>query len=53
MAFRLASGGFLVSHVRTTDDVMANSMARQRFTLLFLIFGAVALFLAAIGAPYR
>lgn len=47
---RLASGGFLVAHVRTMDEVMGRSTDRESFTLLlFLIFGAVALFLAAIG----
>ncbi len=47
---RLASGGFPVAHVRTMDEVMGSSTARQRFNMLLLtIFGAVALALAAIG----
>ncbi len=47
---RLASGGFLVAHVRTMDEVMGRSTARENFTmLLFSIFGAVALILASIG----
>jgi putative ABC transport system permease protein len=47
---RLASGGFPVVHIRTMDEVMGRSTARQSFNMLLLtIFGAVALVLAAIG----
>jgi ABC-type antimicrobial peptide transport system permease subunit len=47
---RVASGGFPVAHVRTMDDVLGSSTARQRFNMLLLsIFGASALVLAAIG----
>lgn len=47
---RLASNGFPVAHVRTMDEVMGHSIARQGFNMLLLtIFGAVALLLAAIG----
>ncbi|WP_243648143.1 ABC transporter permease [Acidipila rosea] len=47
---RIASGGFPVVHVRTMDEVMGRSTSRESFTtLLFAIFGAVALFLASIG----
>ncbi|HEY5255237.1 MAG TPA: ABC transporter permease, partial [Acidobacteriaceae bacterium] len=47
---RIASDGFPVAHVRTMDEVMGSSTARQSFNMLLLtIFGAVALLLAAIG----
>jgi ABC-type antimicrobial peptide transport system permease subunit len=47
---RLASGGFPIAHVRTMDEVMGRSTARESFNMLLLtIFGAVALLLAAIG----
>jgi predicted permease len=47
---RIASAGFPVGHVRTMDEVMGRSTARQNFNMLLLtIFGAVALLLAAIG----
>jgi putative ABC transport system permease protein len=47
---RLASGGFPVARVRTMDDIVVQSTARQDFNMLLLtIFGAVALILAAIG----
>jgi predicted permease len=47
---RLASGGFPVAHIRTMDEVMGLSTARERFNMLLLtIFGGVALVLAAIG----
>jgi predicted permease len=47
---RIASNGFPVAHIRTMDEVMANSTARQSFNMLLLsIFGGVALVLAAIG----
>ena len=39
-----------MAHVRTMDEVMGRSTARQSFNMLLLtIFGAVALLLAAIG----
>jgi predicted permease len=47
---RIASSGFPVAHIRTMDEVMGHSTARQSFNMLLLtIFGAVALLLAAIG----
>lgn len=47
---RLASGGLPVAHVRSMDEVMGGSTARESFNMLLLtIFGAVALILAAIG----
>jgi putative ABC transport system permease protein len=47
---RIASAGFPVGHIRTMDEVMGQSTARQSFNMLLLtIFGAVALLLAAIG----
>jgi predicted permease len=47
---RLGSGGLPVAHVRTMEEVMGSSTARQSFNMLLLsIFGAVALVLAAIG----
>lgn len=47
---RQASGGFPVAHVRTMQEVMGGSTARERFNMLLLtIFGAVALTLSAIG----
>ncbi len=47
---RIASRGFPVAHIRTMDEVMGRSTARQRFNMLLLtIFGLVALLLAAIG----
>jgi predicted permease len=47
---RLASRGFPMAHIRTMDEVMGRSTARQSFNMLLLtIFGAVALLLAAIG----
>jgi putative ABC transport system permease protein len=47
---RIASKGFPVAHIRTMDEVMGRSTARQSFNMLLLtIFGAVALVLAAIG----
>ena len=39
-----------MAHIRTMDEVMGHSTARQSFNMLLLtIFGAVALLLAAIG----
>ncbi|MGB6691036.1 MAG: ABC transporter permease [Terracidiphilus sp.] len=47
---RIASGGFPMAHIRTMDEVMGHSTARQSFNMMLLtIFGAVALVLAAIG----
>jgi len=47
---RIASGGFPVAHFRTMEEVMGEATARQSFNMLLLvIFGAVALILAAIG----
>jgi putative ABC transport system permease protein len=47
---RLASGGFPVAHVRSMDEVVSRSTARDSFNMMLLsIFGAVALVLAAIG----
>ena len=47
---RQASGGFPVARVRTMDEVVIHSTARQDFNMLLLtIFGASALVLAAIG----
>jgi predicted permease len=47
---RVASVGFPVGHIRTMDEVMGTSTARERFNMLLLtIFGVVALVLAAIG----
>jgi len=47
---RLGSGGLPVAHVRTMEEVMGRSTARQRFNMqLLTIFGVVALVLAAIG----
>ncbi|HEX3435542.1 MAG TPA: ABC transporter permease [Pseudacidobacterium sp.] len=47
---RQASGGFPVWRVRSMDEVVSQSTARQDFNMLLLtIFGASALILAAIG----
>src|SRR3984957_6030566 len=47
---RQASGGFPVARVRSMDEVVVNSTARQSFNMLLLsIFGASALVLASIG----
>ncbi len=47
---RVASGGFPVAHVRTMDEIVVRSTARQDFNMLLLsIFGGSALMLAAIG----
>lgn len=47
---RQASGGFPVAHVRTMDEVVVRSTAREDFNMLLLtIFGVSALVLAAIG----
>jgi len=47
---RRASGGYPVAHIRTVDEVVGRSTARESFNMLLLtIFGAVALMLAAVG----
>jgi putative ABC transport system permease protein len=47
---RKASGGFPVARVRSMDEVVVRSTARQDFNMLLLtIFGGSALILAAIG----
>jgi predicted permease len=47
---RVASNGFPVAHVRTMDEVMGTSTARDNFNMLLLtIFGVVAMILAAVG----
>jgi putative ABC transport system permease protein len=47
---RQASGGFAVTQVRTMDEMVSTSTARQSFNMMLLtIFGAIALVLAAIG----
>jgi predicted permease len=47
---RVASGGFPVAHVRTMDEIVVRSTAREDFNMLLLtIFGLSALVLAAIG----
>ncbi len=47
---RQASGGFPVARVRTMEEVVIHSTAREDFNMLLLtIFGASALVLAAIG----
>ena len=47
---RQASGGFPVTEVRTMDELLATSLARQSFNMMLLtIFGGIAMVLAAIG----
>ena len=47
---RKASGGFPVAHVKSMEEVVVRSTARQDFNMLLLtIFGGSALVLAAIG----
>ena len=47
---RQASGGFPVAHIRTMDEVVVLSTAREDFNMLLLtIFGVCALILASIG----
>jgi len=47
---REASGGLPVAHVRSMDQIVANSTARERFNMsLLTIFGCAALLLAAVG----
>jgi putative ABC transport system permease protein len=49
-ALRLASGGLPIATVRSMDEIVARSTARQDFnTLLLSIFAGSALVLAAIG----
>src|SRR5262249_57482435 len=39
-----------VSHIKTMDQVMSDSVARRRFSLiLFGLFGGIALLMAAVG----
>jgi predicted permease len=45
-----ASDGRPVGSIRTLDDVLSKSIARQRFTMLLLsVFALIALLLAAVG----
>jgi putative ABC transport system permease protein len=47
---RAASGGFSVARVRSMEEVVVHSTARESFNMLLLtIFGASALVLASIG----
>jgi ABC-type antimicrobial peptide transport system permease subunit len=47
---REASGGLPVMRVRTMDEVVSRSTARERFNMTLLtVFGCTALLLAAIG----
>ena len=47
---RQASAGLPVAYVRTMDEIVSRSTARQTFNMLLLtIFGCAALLLAAIG----
>jgi predicted permease len=47
---RKASGGFPIARIRSMDEVVVRSTARQDFNMLLLsIFGGSALVLAAIG----
>jgi len=47
---RQASGGFSVARVRSMDEVVVHSTARESFNMLLLsMFGASALLLASIG----
>jgi predicted permease len=47
---RQASGGLPVAHIRSMDDLLSTSIARQRFNMLLLtVFGSAGLFMAAIG----
>ena len=47
---RIASGGLPVGTVRTMDQVVAHSIAYQKFSALLLsIFAGIALLLAAVG----
>ncbi len=45
-----ASGGLPVSHIRTMDEIVAQSTARENFNMTLLtLFGASALLLAVLG----
>ena len=47
---RQASGGLPVAHIRSMDEIVVRSTARQDFNMLLLsAFGGLALVLAAIG----
>jgi putative ABC transport system permease protein len=47
---RIASGGLPVAHIRSMDEVLVQSMARNRFNMMLLsIFAGLAMLLAAIG----
>ena len=47
---RQASGGFPVARIRTMEEIVSRTTARQTFNMMLLsIFGAIALVLAAIG----
>ena len=47
---RQASGGFPVAHIRSMEEIVSRTTARQSFNMMLLtIFGAIALVLAAIG----
>lgn len=47
---RDASSGLPVAHIRTMEEIEARNTARQRFNmLLFTVFGAAGLIMAAIG----
>jgi predicted permease len=47
---RIASGGLPVAHVRSMDQVLADSTARTKFNAMLLsIFAGIALLLASIG----
>jgi predicted permease len=48
--FLAADGQLAVADVRSMEDLIAHSIARQNFNMLLLtIFGAIALILAAVG----
>jgi predicted permease len=47
---RASSGGLPVAHVRTMDEIMAESTARNRFDMVLLtVFAGLALLLGAVG----
>jgi putative ABC transport system permease protein len=46
----IASGGLPVAHIRSMDEVLMQSTARNRFNMVLLsIFAGLAMLLAAIG----
>lgn len=50
VALRESSGGLPVAHIRSMDEIVVLTTARQRFNMLLLtIFGGSALLVAAIG----